>query len=302
MGQLQPLNLLKAMYMSSIRRKSTSTSSHTKHYFLMHCINSIFCLFAFIILSMPVYADVLKDIIKSGTLRVGVSLHKPWAFRDDKGNLEGFEIQMAKQLANDIGVQPKFITVEWSELINSLESKKIDIIISGMAITPERALRLNFSDPYAEAGIDLAASLLKTEHINSLDELNDSKITVGVVLDTVSEKLAKKLFNQATVKSFNLYDEAEKSILNGEIHVLIDSTPIPRYLALEYPSKVDTPLKEPLLVYKTGMAVNKGEQEFLNFLNAWITSRDADNWISSRYKFWFESLEWKKDNDKNILQ
>ncbi len=255
---------------------------------------SILCLLIFSsFASKSLYADAFNDIVKSGVLRVGVSLYEPWAFKDDNGDLNGFEIQMARQLASDLGVEPKFIVIEWPELINSLESKKIDVIISGMAITPERALRVNFSNPYASSGIDLAASLLKTKHIESLEELNDPKVLIGVVSKTVPEKLAKKLFGRATIKSFNTHDEVRKSMLDGELHVWIDSAPIPRYLALEYPEKIDNPLNEPLVGYKAGMAINKNEQELLNYLNAWITARDADSWISSRRKFWFESLDWK---------
>lgn len=253
----------------------------------------LFLLLVLISLSKSVHADTLSEVLKTRVLRVGISLFEPWAFKDNKGELDGFEVQMARQLASDLGVQPKFVILKWSELINALESKKIDIIISGMAITPERALRVNFSNAYASAGIDLAASKSKTAHMGSLDDLNNPKVTIGVVSNTVPESLAKKLFNQATIKSFNTHEEVRKSILNDTIHVWIESTPIPRYLALEYPDKVDTPLKEPLLGYKAGMAINKQEQELLNYLNAWIAARDADSWISSRHKFWFDSLNWK---------
>ncbi len=275
------------------KKNDKAEGSCAMPYLTMHGIKLISCLLILIFLSKPVYADALNDILKSGVLRIGVTLYEPWAFKDEKGSLNGFEIQMAKQLASDLGVKPQFNVIEWSKLISSLQSKKIDIIISGMAITPERALQVNFSNPYASAGIDLAASLLKTRHIDSLDELNDPKVTIGVVSNTVPEQLVKKLFGQATIKSFNTHEEVKKSILDGELHVWIDSTPIPRYLALEYPDKVDTPLNEPLVGYKAGMAINKNEQEFLNYLNAWITARDADSWILARHKYWFETLDWK---------
>lgn len=268
--------------------------SHVKRGFIMFRLNLFVSLLVFVFLSKSVNADAFNDIVKSGVLRVGVSLFEPWAFKDDQGDLNGFEIQMAKQLARDLGVKPKFSIIEWPELINSLESKKIDIIISGMAITPGRALRVNFSNPYASAGIDLAASLMKTKHIESLDELNDPEIIIGVVSNTVPEQIVKKLFSQANLKSFNTHEEVKKAILSGELHVWIDSTPIPRYLALEHPDKVDTPLSEPLVSYKAAMAINKNEQELLNYLNAWVTARDADGWISSRHKFWFKSLDWKQ--------
>ena len=86
-------------------------------------------------------ASTLEQVLKTGTIRIGVSLFEPWVIKNKDGELDGFEIQIAKQLAKDLGAKPEFKVVEWKNLIDALESKEIDIIIAGMAITPERALR-----------------------------------------------------------------------------------------------------------------------------------------------------------------
>ncbi len=77
--------------------------------------------------------------------------------------------------------------------------------------------------------------------------------------------------------------------------IYLAGMPQPRFLALRHPDKVDFPLESPLLTFKAGMAVNKGEQEWLNFLNSWVTARDADRWLASTYSYWFGSLDWVKD-------
>lgn len=241
------------------------------------------------------FANSLDQIMKTGTLRIGVSLFEPWVIKDSKGNLDGFEVQIAQQLAKDMGLKPVFIVVEWEELIDTLINNEIDIIIAGMAITPERALRVNFSNPYASSGISIAACLARTKNIDALDELNDPKITIGAVSNTVSEQLASQVFNEAKIMSFVKSAEAINAVLEGDIHALVESSPVPQFLAIKHPDKVDVPLSEPLLSYKTGMAVNKGQQDLLNYLNAWITARDAEGWIPAKHKFWFESLAWKKE-------
>jgi len=240
-------------------------------------------------------ASTLEKVLKTGTIRIGVSLFEPWAIKNKNGELNGFEIQIAKQLAKDLGANPEFRVVEWENLIDVLESKEIDIIISGMAITPERALRINFSNPYASSGISLAACISQTKDMEALEELNNSKVTIGAVSNTVSEQLAGQVFGKAKIKSFVRSEDAISAILEGEIHALVESSPVPQFLAMKYPDQVDAPLSKPLLSYKTGMAVNKGEQEFLNYLNAWITARVAEGWLPAKHKYWFESLEWEKD-------
>ena len=252
------------------------------------------CLLACVVLHSA-HADTLANVLKAGELRVGVSIYEPWVMKDKDGNLYGYEIQVAKQLAKDLGVNADFHVVEWEELISALNENKIDIIISGMAITPQRALLVNFSSPYGDSGVSLAANIAKTKGIQSLQELNAPDVTLGVVVDTVSDPVAGKIFEKANIERFVKSDDAVKALLNGDIHALVEASPVPRFLALEHPEIIDAPLSKPLLSYKAGMAVNKGEQEFLNYLNAWVTARDAEGWLPAKHKYWFDSLDWKSD-------
>ena len=261
----------------------------------MKRIKLFFCLFILVSFSNFAYADTFNQVLKSGELRVGISLAEPWVMQDKESNFSGFEIQIAEQLAKDMDVQLKLIVVDWEDLIDTLVAKKIDIIIAGLAITPSRALRINYSNAYASAGIGIAASIAKTKQKDSLNDLNNPKVTIGVISNTVSENLAKRIFKQAQIKSFIKAKDAKNAVIEGKIHALISSSPIPQFLALEHPEKIDVPLNKPLLGYKAGMAVNIGEQTFLNYINAWITARDAEGWLSAKHKFWFESLDWKNE-------
>ncbi len=243
--------------------------------------------------SLPIHADSLNKIITSETLRIGVSLYEPWVIKRKDESLDGFEVQIAQQLASDLGVTPKFVLLEWENLLSSLKENKIDIVIAGMAITPERALQANFTIPYADAGISVAANIAKTKSIDSLNELNSPHVTIGAVSKTVAVTLTQQVFNKSNIKLFVKSEDAIQALLDGSIYALVESSPIPQFLALQHPGLIDAPLSKPLLSYKAGMAVNKGEQELLNFLNAWITSRDAEGWIPAKHKYWFKSLDWK---------
>ena len=215
--------------------------------------------------------------------------------QNDGKELYGYEVQVAEQLANDLGVKAEFRILEWEDLIDNLEKNEIDIIISGMAITPGRALRVNFTDPYGHSGVSLAANIEKTKDIKSLKELNSSNVVIGAVSETVSAAVASKVFHQATIKPFVKSEAAVEALLKGSIHVLVEASPTPKFLAIEYPSIVDAPLSKPLLSYKAAMAVKKGNQEFLNYLDSWIISRDAEGWLTAKHKYWFDSLDWKSE-------
>jgi polar amino acid transport system substrate-binding protein len=240
-------------------------------------------------------AEALQRIQTAGELRVGVSLFTPWTMTNTQGELVGFEIDVAKQLAKDIGVKPIFMVLDWKELLPALLQQRIDIIVAGMVITPERALKVNFSTPYANSGIGLATNLQLTKDFTGIKDLNRPSVKVTCVAETVSAELAQRLLPDATFHIVKTSQEAIHALTSGEVHAYIASDPLPTYLALEHPGKIDTPLSKPLIATRAAFAVNKGQADFVNFLNAWITAKEADTWLTSAQAYWFESLEWRPD-------
>ena len=90
----------------------------------------------------------LEQVLSKNRLRVGFSTFVPWAMKNKRGDFVGFEIDVARRLAADMGVAIDFIPTKWSGIIPALLTGKLDVIIGGMGITPERNLKVNFTDPY----------------------------------------------------------------------------------------------------------------------------------------------------------
>ena len=237
----------------------------------------------------------LNNVLKNGTLRVGVSLFTPWVLKNKKGELVGFEIDVANQLAKDLDVQLEIKVFDWDAIVPALLAHQIDIIVAGMIITPQRALKVNFSQPYENSGIGLATNYALTKDFTGLADINRPQVKIGVVTGTIAEEVAKRLFPQATIQSFLKSEEAVKALVKGQLHGYVEHDPMPTFLALKHPGKIDEPLSEPLLSTKSGFAVNKGDPDFINFLNAWIIARDADAWLTSAYSYWFETLQWREE-------
>jgi len=246
-------------------------------------------------LSVEIQADTMDDILERETLTVGVALFEPWTMQDESGKLTGYESEVAKKIALDLGVKPEFIGYKWEDIIPALRKGEIDVIAGGMAITPARARKINFSNPYADSGISLATNTSMTRNIKSLDELNKKNIIISGVSGSVSYELATRLFKNANVKAYKTSKEATDAVISGEAHAYVATSPQPKFLALKYPQKIDIPMTKPLISYKAAFGIKKGEQEWLNFLNAWITARTADKWLSATHKHWFGSLGWRKE-------
>ena len=232
------------------------------------------------LLCTSVSADVLDEILERGTIRVGVAEFVPWTLKDKAGQLIGFEIDVARKIAGDIGVNPEFKVYAWEDIIPALQQGEIDIIAGGMAITPARALRVNFSRPLATSGVGLATNTRMTRDIKSLRQLDSPEIVITTVKDTFASSVATMMFASAELRMFSTRDEAEAEILEGRAHVYLASMPETQFLTLQNADVVDLPVAEPLVANSEALAVAKGEQQFLNFLNAWVTARQSDKWLS----------------------
>ena len=102
--------------------------------------------------------SVVEQVIQRGVLRVGMSTFVPWAMKDKTGKLVGFEIDVAKRLAKDMGVKVEFVPTSWNGIIPALLTGKFDVIIGGMSVRPDRNLKVNFTIPYDYAGQSIVAS------------------------------------------------------------------------------------------------------------------------------------------------
>jgi len=243
-------------------------------------------------------ADALDEILERGTIRVGVAEFAPWTMKTDSGDLMGFEVDLANKIAKDMGVRPELKVYAWEEIIPALQQGKIDMIAGGMAITPARALKVEFSRPTAISGIGLATNTAMTQDIKTFTELNDRQIVIATVARTHAVSVAEALFDRANIKTYPTVELAEREVLEGRAHAYLAGMSHTRFLALKHSDKIDVPIAEPLLAQSEAIAVRKGEQSLLNFLNAWVTGKQTDKWLPTTRDYWFETMDWASESNE----
>ena len=240
-------------------------------------------------------ASSLEQVITKNRLRVGFSTFVPWAMKDKTGGYTGFEIEVAKRLAEDMGVEIEFVPTKWSGIIPALLTGKFDVIIGGMGITPERNLKVNFSDPYEYSGMSLVANSQLAGNLTSLEEFNKPELTVVARIGTTAADAAKKYLPEAQLRLFDDEGQALQEVLNERAAAMISSQPFPEFQSLKYQDKLYLPLSgETFTREPIGFAMRKGDPDFLNFLNNWIQVRSADGWLQERYRYWFTTQDWKE--------
>ncbi|MFB5194947.1 amino acid ABC transporter substrate-binding protein [Neobacillus sp. KR4-4] len=99
--------------------------------------------------------DLLKKVKDEGTLLIGTEgTYPPFTFHDTSGNLTGFDVDLAKEVAKRIGVKPEFKETQWDAMFAGLDAKRFDMIANEVGIRPDRQEKYDFSDPYiTSAGV-----------------------------------------------------------------------------------------------------------------------------------------------------
>jgi polar amino acid transport system substrate-binding protein len=145
--------------------------------------------------------SVIDDVVKRGKLVVGLATFVPWAMRDKKGDLIGFEIDVSRQLAKDMGVEVELVPTAWDGIIPALLAGKFDVIITGMVHKPARNLTVNFSKPYAYLNVGMAANkaLAAKDGLETMEDWNSSKVTLTIKRGTApGERQRPRVFNVGT--------------------------------------------------------------------------------------------------------
>ncbi|WP_320169657.1 transporter substrate-binding domain-containing protein [Maridesulfovibrio sp.] len=237
--------------------------------------------------------STLETVLKNKVLRVGFSTFKPWAMKGKNGEFIGFEIDVARRIATDMGVKIRFIPTKWDGIIPALLTGKFDIIIGGMGITPQRNLKVNFSDPYEFTGMSIVASRKVAPDKSDLKDFNNESVTVSVRLGTTAEKAAANFLPKAKLLKFSDESASIQELLNGKSACLVASNPLPENLVKKYPKQLYLPLQADFTKEPIGFAVRKGDPDFLNFLNNWIKVTNSEGWLEARFNYWFKTDEWK---------
>ena len=150
--------------------------------------------------------DLYDEIIARGKIRVGINTDsKPFSFVDEKGNIIGYDVDLAKYIAQYLLKDPERIEIVPITISNRLikaSTGEVDVVISTVTINPQREEIVSFSIPYDVAGQSLLVR--SNSAISSMSDLHGQ--TVGVIFGTTAEKNIKNLVPSANLRGFRSYD------------------------------------------------------------------------------------------------
>jgi polar amino acid transport system substrate-binding protein len=202
-------------------------------------------------------------------LIVGMELaYPPFETKDDQGNPSGVSVDLAYALGEYLGRPVQIENTNWDGLIPSLQTGKVDVVISSMTITDERKEVVDFSVPYAKSYLGLLVN--KNANINQAEDLNQPGRVVDVKKGTTGNIYATKNLANATVNALSSENACVTEVTQGKADAFIyDQLTIYR----QNQANPDT-TKAILIPFQDseswGMAVNKGNEELLRQIDSFI--------------------------------
>jgi polar amino acid transport system substrate-binding protein len=234
----------------------------------------------------------LDRILARGQLLVGLTGQQPPMNATAKdGELIGMDIDMASALAAGLGVEVKFISMPFAELLPTLEAGKIDMVISGMTITPARNRKVAFVGPYYVSGKGILAIATRFSELQDAEGLNAPEVTVTTLRDSTSAEFAQTLMPKAKLILAESYNEAVDLLLAKEADVMVADLPFCAFAAYRHQDQGLSAGKSPLTYEPLGIAMSE-DTLLINWVQNFMNVYQGTGQLAKLHDKWLKDGRW----------
>ena len=237
-------------------------------------------------------ASSMAGIQKKGELVVGTTGTQPPLNATDKnGKIIGFDADLARFIAMNMGVKIKFAKMPFGELLPALEAGKVDMIISSMTMTMKRNLKVAFVGPYYVSGKGILTKGDAIAKLQQGDGLNNSEFKVAALADSTSQEFVEAAAPKAQLVKVQSYDDAVAMLKQDKINALVADYPFCAFSAFRYQDQGLVAGQSRLTFEPLGIAV-KPDPLLLNWLRNFVILLDGSGQLKLLGKKWFENGDW----------
>lgn len=230
--------------------------------------------------------DILKSAQERGKFIVGVTLDaKPFGFKNNSGEPDGFDIDLAKIIAKNILGSEKaveFIDISSNDSILAVATGKIDFLIAATTITPQRQILVNFSEPYFTSS--QAILVPNNSKIQSIKDLNNKKIVVK--LNSTAEKTPKKFAPAAILVGYKTRMEAFQAFKDGKGDAMISDNTLLSGFIMDNGGYKLLPYKLSVEPYGIAMQNTPEASDLKKYIDSVITQIKSDGTLNNLKKKW----------------
>ncbi|ARN75848.1 transporter substrate-binding domain-containing protein [Oceanicoccus sagamiensis] len=237
-------------------------------------------------------SPTLDRVIKSGVLKAAMSGDQPPfnAVSRDKSVI-GFDVDMAQAMAGAMKVKLEIVEMPFGELQAAVKSGKVDMVLSGMAITPERSQAVTFVGPYMMSGKSMLVSAATQAKVKTGADFNKSGITLVALENSTSETFVQRKLPNANYKAISNYEEGLKMIAAGDADAMVADMPACKLAVLRNPG-AGLAVLPPLSVEPVGIAIASNDAQFQNLVRNYLNMFEKTGLTAQLRKKWFENDSW----------
>jgi polar amino acid transport system substrate-binding protein len=236
---------------------------------------------------------MIKEIVSRGQLRVGFTAgYMPFEMTDNSGEFIGFDIDMAKEMAKELGVKFVPINTPWNGIIPTLIKEKFDVIISGMMITEERSEVVNFSDPYISVGQTVLLNKKHKNVVKTYRDLNYPEYIVTSKVETIGEQAVINKIPECQYRGFKSEPEAALEVVNGKADAFVYDLPFCAIFNNDVGSGNLIILDGQMTNEPLAIAIPKGDPDFITWLNHFLKQIKSDGRYDRIYNKWLHDSSW----------
>lgn len=226
------------------------------------------------------------------TLRVGsLTVYPPFEFVDSAtGRYEGFDMDLIRELGRREGYDIKIVSMSLDGLVPALISGNVDVAVSALTITPERAAKVDFTKPYINAGLTVMTTRDNAPKIKSLKDLEGKCLCAEI---GSSGALFMKRIPNATIRTFNSAADAFLELNKNGCYAMLNDGPVNKYFLRQPASRSMNLVALDWVVSddQYGFAVQKGNKQLLDMLDRSLDEMKKDGTYDRIYDKWFGDSE-----------
>jgi len=238
-------------------------------------------------------APVLKRVLESGQLRVGMSGNQPpMNVKSRTGAFIGLDVDLAKMLADVMGVKLTMVPKPFPQLLTALQAGEVDMVMSNMSITPQRTVDITFIGPYMLSGKSILTKSTNLASVSTVGEVNKAEFKIVALANSTSQQFVEKNISKATLLTTQDYDEAVKMVLENEVDLMVADMTICILSAMRHQDSGLTTLNAPLNMEPIGIAVSPDDSQFSNLIGNYLTTFEGAGILEKLRKKWMENDDW----------
>lgn len=235
----------------------------------------------------------LERIIASGELRVGLTGDQPpLNMRDKHGDIVGLEIDLLNALADSMGLTIRLLPRPFADLLPSLERGDVDLVISGMTITPERNARVAFAGPYFISGKSLLSRDPAIANAQNRAALNDANRTFAALAGSTSADFVAKRLPKANLVTTADYDTAVQKVIDGQVDALVADFHICQVTVMRNPDAGLTATRQPFTVEPLGIALPANAPLLVNLVQNYLYTLEYTGLLTRFKAKWLSDDAW----------